>query len=80
MENIKRIFEINANHQIFINLNKIYEKDPKNPQLEEWVRLLYDQAIIAEGRLVKDSAAYLKRVNELLMNVSATTAGENSDK
>jgi molecular chaperone HtpG len=67
----KRILEINGNHLIFQNLNKIYENDPKSEQLDEWVKLLYDQAVIAEGRIIKDSASYLKRVNTLLS--SATT-------
>lgn len=74
----KRILEINGNHTIFQNLNTIYEKDPKSEQLDEWVKLLYDQAIIAEGRIIQDSASYLKRVNTLLS--SATTNFINDTK
>lgn len=76
----KRILEINANHKVFINLNKIYEKDPKNKQLEEWVKLLYDQALIAEGRLVKDPVAYLKKINELLITVSEGETAQEDEK
>ena len=76
----KRILEINANNKIVTNLNKIYEKDPKNKQLEDRVKLLYDQALIAEGRVVKDPVAYLKRVNELLIKVSEGEATEEEEK
>ena len=76
----KRILEINANHKIFTNLNRMYEKGPKNRQLEDWVKLLYDQALIAEGRVVKDPVAYLQRVNKLLITVSEGEAAQGEDK
>jgi molecular chaperone HtpG len=66
----KPIFEINGGHPIFANLNALYEKDAKSPLLEEWVKLLFDQALIAEGQMVKDPLVYSKRVNELLVKVS----------
>ncbi len=73
----KRILEINGGHQIFANLNSLYESDPKSAQLDEWVKLLYDQALIAEGQRVKDPVAYLKRVNGLLLDVSGSAISEN---
>ncbi len=66
----KRIFEINPDHPIIQNLNRVYEKDPKDVQLEQWVLLLYEQAQIAEGQVLKDPKAYTRRVNELLLKVS----------
>ena len=76
----KPVFEINASHKIFINLNMLYEKDPKNKQLGEWTKLLYDQALIAEGRVIKDPVAYTKRINELLVTVSETETGSKEEK
>jgi molecular chaperone HtpG len=67
----KPIFEINAQHPVIANLNALYEKDAKSPQLEEWVKLLFDQAHVAEGHSLKDPQAYTKRVNELLVKASA---------
>jgi molecular chaperone HtpG len=66
----KRILEINGNHPIIANLNARYEKDPKDAELEEWARLVYEQALIAEGQMVPDPLAYSKRVNALLLKVS----------
>jgi len=67
----KRTLEINPGHPIIANLNALYEKNPKDEKLEQWVRLLLDQAFIAEGQMVKDPQAYSKRVYDLLANVSA---------
>ena len=66
----KRILEINAEHPVIVNLNARYEKDPKDAELEEWVRLVYEGALIAEGQMVPDPLAYSKRVNTLLLKVS----------
>jgi molecular chaperone HtpG len=67
----KRVLEINTGHPILANLNARYGKDPKDAELEEWVRLLYEQALIAEGQMVPDPLAYSKRVNALLLKASS---------
>lgn len=67
----KRILEINAEHPILQNLNARYEKDPKDPELEEWVNLIYEQALIAEGQMVPDPLAYSQRINKILAKVSS---------
>ena len=59
----KAILEINGSHPIVENLRALYEKDAKSPLLDEWVRLLYDQALITCGQALKDAPAYAKRVN-----------------
>jgi len=66
----KSILEINGNHPIFENLNALYEKEATSPMIDEWTKLLYDQALIAGGQPVKDVAAYSKRVNELLIKAT----------
>ena len=67
----KPVFEINPQHPIIANLNKLYEKDAASPQLEAWVKLLFDQALIAEGQVIKDPNEYAERVNNLLLSASA---------
>jgi len=67
----KRILEINAEHPIIKNINARYGEAPNDPEFEDWVRLLYDGAQIAEGRSADDPAAYLKRVNAMLEKASA---------
>ena len=67
----KRVLEINAEHPIIKNINARYGEASDDPELADWVRLLYDGALIAEGRPAADPAAYLKRVNAMLEKASA---------
>lgn len=69
----KRILEINAEHPILVNMLNRYSADPKNEELQEWIHLLYEQALIAEGQMVPDPLAYSQRVNSLLVKASSTT-------
>jgi len=66
----KMILEINAEHPIIKNLDARYERDPKDSALEQWITLLYEGALIAEGRMVPDPLAYSKRVNDMLVEIS----------
>jgi molecular chaperone HtpG len=63
----QRILEVNAEHPLIQNLEKIVEKDPQDARLEKTCRLLYDQAVITEGSKVKDPLAFAGRLNELIM-------------
>lgn len=62
----KRILELNPEHSAVQSVQTLYAKDAKDARLEGYVRLLYDQAVIAEGSRVKDPAAFARRINELL--------------
>jgi molecular chaperone HtpG len=66
----KRILELNGKHAIIANMNALYEKEAKDPRLDEWAKLLYDQAMIAEGQMVKDPSAFTRRINDLLVKAS----------
>jgi len=61
----KKILEINANHGVIEKLNALYEKDSKSEELQDWVKLLYEQALIASGQPVKDLSGYMQRVNKM---------------
>ncbi|ERP38965.1 molecular chaperone HtpG [Chitinivibrio alkaliphilus] len=64
----KRVLELNGTHPIVNSLNELYKNDPQGESLQEWVTLLYEQALIAEGGKVPDQGAYLRRVNGLLQD------------
>jgi molecular chaperone HtpG len=70
----KAILEINGSHPIVESLAALYEKDAKSPFLDEWVRLLYEQALVAAGLPLKDTAAYARRVNNLLLKAAQEAA------
>lgn len=62
----KRVLELNPEHPAVKRLRAIAESSPADPRVENYGRLLYDQAVIAEGSRVKDPAAFARRINELI--------------
>jgi molecular chaperone HtpG len=72
----RRTLEINGSHQAIHNLNALYERDPKDPRIDSWSHLLYEQALIAEGGELPDPLAYGHRVSELLLDVSSRAVAD----
>ena len=62
----KRILELNADHPAVEALHSVFAKDATDARIENYARILYDEALIAEGSKIKDSLAFSKRINELL--------------
>jgi molecular chaperone HtpG len=61
----KPILELNPEHP-FIQRLKI-EKN----HFDEWVNVLFDQAVLAEGGQLEDPAGFVRRLNMLLLTVKA---------
>jgi molecular chaperone HtpG len=56
---VKPVLEVNAEHPLVKKLDG-------SPHFDELAHILFDQALLAEGGLPDDPAAYVKRVNALL--------------
>ncbi len=63
----RRILELNPSHPAVEALQKLHAKYANDARLERYGRLLYEEALIAEGSRVKDPAALARTVNELLV-------------
>lgn len=61
----KPILEINPDHPLVQRLKK------EDTRFDDWTHILFDQAILAEGGVPSDPAAYVRRINDLLLGVSA---------
>jgi molecular chaperone HtpG len=70
----KRTLEINPAHPLVERVNELYTGDPKSDAVEDWARLLYEQALIAEGKVPADPLAYTSRVNRMLQTCAAAGA------
>ena len=66
----RRILELNPDHAAVQALEQLHTRDPNDPRLETYARLLYDQAVIAEGSRVQDPAAFARRINELIVKAT----------
>jgi molecular chaperone HtpG len=69
--NAKRIFEINPTHPTIANLQSLAERDEAPAGLEDWVELLYDQALLTEGSTIQDPSAFAQRMSRLLQQATA---------
>lgn len=61
----KPILELNPDHAI---IRKLQEGVPAE-RLNEWSHILYDQALLAEGGQLRDPASFVKRINQLWMEL-----------
>ena len=62
----QRVLELNPDHAAVQAVQKLYGTKPDDARVGEYLALMYDQAVIAEGSKVKDPAAFAKRINALL--------------
>ncbi len=68
--NMKPILEINPNHPIVQALK--YE----SARFDDWTNLLFDQAVLAEGGILQDPAAFVKRMNTMLLESIGNKSGQ----
>jgi molecular chaperone HtpG len=68
----KKILEVNPDHPAVQAMQQLHAKDAGNTRLEKYARLLYDQAVIAEGSKVRDPLAFAQTINELLARDAGT--------
>jgi len=59
---MKPILEINPEHPLLLKLKS------DDQQFDQWTEVLFDQALLAEGGQLNDPAAYVKRINQLLLS------------
>lgn len=68
----QRILELNPDHPAVAAMQKLHEKNAQDDRLEKYSRILYDEAVLAEGSRLKDPADFARRVNELLAKDAAS--------
>lgn len=62
---VKPILELNPEHTI---VRKLQAGVP-DERMEEWSRILFEQALLAEGGSLPDPAAFVQRINKLWMEM-----------
>jgi molecular chaperone HtpG len=66
------VLEINPRHPLIVRLSR----DLDDPQLGDWAHVLYSQAVLTLGARIDDPAAFVSRLNELLVTLAgAADAG-----
>lgn len=62
----KRDLELNPEHPAVKRLAALAKEDPNGAELREWLRILHEQALLAEGTPLDDPGGFAKRVASLL--------------
>jgi len=71
----KPILEINPNHPLVQRLK--HEGD--EGRFGDWSRILFDQAMLAEGGQLEDPASFVRRLNELMLAMTPPDGPSTSD-
>lgn len=62
----KPIFELNPEHPLVVKLKEETDDD----RFEDLTKVLFDQALLAEGGQLDDPGTFVKRLNELLLSMA----------
>lgn len=62
----KRIFEVNGEHPLVLDLQRLHEADPESDQVGEFVEVLFSQALLSEGSRLEDPSRFVAQVTRLL--------------
>lgn len=66
----KRILEVNPTHPLIKNLAALKNKNADEQTLNEWVEVLYDTALLAEGSPLKNPGVFAKQLTKILEKAS----------
>jgi len=64
------VLEINPEHPLVARLNN----NPDDPRLAEWAHVLYSQAVLTLGARIDEPAAFVTRLNDLLVALAEGVA------
>lgn len=68
----KRVLELNPDNPAVAAVRDLHARAADDPRIGAYARLLYEQAVVAEGSRIADPAGFARRLNEL---ITATASG-----
>lgn len=66
----KKVLEINPAHPVTDLLKNSFDENKDSAQLKDYIGLIYDQAVIADGGTPKNPAAFAKRIGNLIIKTA----------
>lgn len=67
----KPVLEINPGHTLVRRM----EEETAEDRFADWARILFDQAILAEGGQLEDPAAFVNRLNRMISEITGAPGG-----
>jgi molecular chaperone HtpG len=73
-----RILEVNLEHPLVQSLARLCSVESARDDVEEWIRLLHEQALVAEGSPLDEPAPFAQRVARMLTRLVTLQAAERT--
>ena len=70
----KRILEINPNHPLIETVQRL--NDNGDGKVSEWIELIYDQALLAEGSPIANPMRFAQRITGLMQEAAKSQLGK----
>jgi molecular chaperone HtpG len=67
---VKRILEVNPKHPVIAELRRLLGESGSDPRIADFARLLYGQAILAEGGPLDDPAAFSAALSDVMVRAA----------
>ncbi len=64
---IKRVLEVNSTHPAIVKLKEKHSAQADTPEIRDLSRLLYGQALLAEGGQLENPAAFAKLITDVMV-------------
>ena len=62
----RRVLELNLEHPLVKSVAELEAREPGSERVADWIHLLYDQALLAEGSPPDDPTAFAKRLSRVM--------------
>ncbi len=69
----KPILEINPRHPLIAHLRS------EDQRFDDWTSVLFDQAVLAEGGQLDDPATFVKRINQLMLEIGGERSTSSTE-
>jgi molecular chaperone HtpG len=73
----RRVLELNLGHPLVQRVAELEAREPGSERVQDWILLIYDQALLAEGSPPDDPAEFAKRLSKLMTEAAQSAAGES---
>jgi molecular chaperone HtpG len=71
----RRVLELNLEHPLVQRLAELEAREPGSERVQDWINLLYDQALLAEGSPPDDPTAFAKRLSRVMTAAAGQELG-----
>jgi molecular chaperone HtpG len=74
----RRVLELNLKHPLVQRVAELEAREPGSERVADWIHLLYDQALLAEGSPPEDPAAFARRLSRVMTAAAGQELAESA--